>query len=335
MPQPGTAEVEPRAVAVARAAQRRDQGQRLHDDPERGADAEEADLAVGHAGRGRGAAVGHGQEDQAGHDHDQVVQDRGEHHRPEPAARVEDLAEHHVQPVEEDLRQEEAGERHRHLEVGVRVAPGERGRVRTDDQRRGEHGRDRDDDQDDPDGGEQPVGERLAAVRVVAHRLDELRHEDRVERAAREQDVEDVRDRVGDVVRLGEDRRPDRPDQHDVADEAGEAGHDRPDRHDRAGPADAAAVLRRGRRGRGVELAARHGQHDRGGLVRRGAGRRVGRTARPPLALLTPALSHSPVGRARNRPRRARRGRRARRASPRQGRGRSPSRAAPRRGGSA
>ena len=137
-------------------------------------------------------------EHQAGGDGDHVVDDRRPHHRAEAAAGVEHLAEHRVDPVEEDLRQAPEGEQRRH--VGVSPADSRRP-YSVDHQRCGEGGDDRDGEQHQAGEGEQPVGVGPRPLGARLHRPDQLGHEDGVEDAPGQQDVDDVGHRVGDRER--------------------------------------------------------------------------------------------------------------------------------------
>ncbi len=188
------------------AAQVRQQDQQLGDDAERGAHPEEQLLARGEAGR-QLAVLRRPVDHEVGDEHqhrDDVVGDRRPHHRAEPAAGVEDLPDQHEHAVEEDLRQAVAGE-----VDDRRALRGQRGlavrRVEVDrhHQRRRRHQQQRDAAEEEAGQGDHPVGVGVAAVRVVLQRPHQLRHQHGVEDAAGQQDVEHVRDRVGDRELVG------------------------------------------------------------------------------------------------------------------------------------
>ena len=199
--------------------------------PERRPDAEQGLAAGGVAADLRVVGT---EGDQVGHEHrdrDDVVGDRRPHHRAEPAAGVEDLADQDVHPVEEDLRQAVAGEVDDRLlrvrrPAGIDEQPHQPWRA--DDQ---EH---RDRAEEERGEGDHPVRVGLAPVRVVGGRADQLRHEHGVEDAAGQQDVEHVRDGVGDREHVGVDQVAQRRGQQDRADVAGQPGHDRARGHHRA-----------------------------------------------------------------------------------------------------
>ena len=169
------------------------------------------------------------------HHADHVVGDRRPHHRAEPAAGVEDLPDQHEHPVEEHLGQAQPGE------VDERVAlGGQRGVVpagaeedrhdvrRGHDQQRGHQA------QEQPGQGDHPVRVGLAAVLVVLHRPDQLGHQHGVEDAAGQQDVEHVRDRVGDREDVGVQQVAERGREQDRADVPAHPRDDGAGRHHRA-----------------------------------------------------------------------------------------------------
>ena len=83
----GPPEVEPGPPPEADPAQERDQGRGLHDDAQRGTEAEQFDLATGDRGR-RGADAPGRDEQQQDADHDDVVEDGGPHGRGEASSRA-------------------------------------------------------------------------------------------------------------------------------------------------------------------------------------------------------------------------------------------------------
>ncbi len=236
--QPLAAPVEAGAPAEAGGAQRGEEGEGLDDDAGGGAEAEQPGLGGAQAVR---AVVGEVQEEPEDGDDDDVVEDRGPHHRAEPAAGVQHLPEEGEQPVEEDLREAVPGER----DGGARLGPAVGG-VRGHDQRGGEHGGGGQEQQRRRAGGQQPVGVRGPAVLVLLGGPDQLGDEDGVERAADEQHVEDVRDGVGDGVGVAEQPGAERGDDDGGADEAGGAGDDGAGRHERAAAQHRGLLRRRG-----------------------------------------------------------------------------------------
>ena len=157
--------------------------------------------------------------DQQHRDRDHVVGDRRPHHRPERLAGVEDLPDQDVHPVEEDLRQAEPGEGDRRVAHRAVVRRGDE----VDEQRRRDHQQHRHRDQEQSGHGDDPAGVGVAAVGVVAHRPHQLRHQDGVEDAAGQQDVEHVRQRVRDVEHVGVHRPAERVGQQRGPDEAASA----------------------------------------------------------------------------------------------------------------
>ena len=118
-----------------------------------------------------------------------------------------------------------------------------------DDER---HGHDR---QEQPGQGHDPVGVRLPTVRVVLHRPHQLRHQHGVHHAARQQDVEHVRDGVGDVEHVGVQSDAECRGEQDAAHEAAQPGDHRPGSHHRGRGEQrsrvGSGVGRRGRSARG------------------------------------------------------------------------------------
>ncbi len=217
------------------------QDHQLREDAEGGPQAEQRLLAAGER-RGLLGVGGRAEDHQVDHqdrDRDHVVGDRSPHHRPEPAAGVEDLAEQHEHAVEEHLRQAVAGEvdhrlplrgQRRVVEARVEVErhhPGRRQHQQYRHQREEEHG-----------GGDHAVGVRLAAVRVVPHRPNQLRDQDGVEDPARDEDVEHVRHGVADVEQVGVEHVAERGDEQGGAHEPAQPGDHRAGGHHRAGGED-------------------------------------------------------------------------------------------------
>ena len=231
-PSPVLQEVEARPELEAARAQVGHQDQELHDDAEGGAQAEQQ-LLVG--GVRTEQVLGRAEDDQVDHQHrdrDDVVGDRGPHHRPEPAACVEHLADEHEHPVEEDLRQAVAGE------VDHRVPLGRHGRtvvVRGEEEihqpRRRDHQHDRDEAEEERRERDDPGGVGLPAVLVVPHRSHQLWDEHGVDHAAGKQDVEHVRHGVGDVEDVGVQAVAEGRHEQAGADEAAHPRQDGPGRH--------------------------------------------------------------------------------------------------------
>ena len=246
------------------------QDQELHDDPERGTEAEQQLLGAGVAtdggpgsadqrgvgGAGAAEVLHRTESPQVGGEHehgDHVVGDRRPHHRAEGAACVEHLADEHEHPVEEDLRQAVARERDHGLalrrqlgaeEAAVEEQPHQH--RRTDHEHRGDAGQEHGSERDDP------VGVAVPAVGVELLRPDQLRHQHGVEDPAGQQDVEHVRDRVGDREHVGVQGLAQRRGEQGAAHEAAEPRDHRAGGHDGAGGEDA-------RVGAGVGPARRSG----------------------------------------------------------------------------
>lgn len=178
-----------------------DQGECLEGESECGPDPEQSDLGVGDVRDLFGG--GHQAEVKAEHgDQDEVVEDRGPHHRAEPVPGIEDLTENAEHAVEEDLREQEAGEGHGQLERVVRG--GCVALVDADDLRsrpRGQRGPRGEDAQHQ---GDQALFEGGAAVKVFCAGPYELGDQDRVQCAADQQEVQTGRHRVGLVVGGGQ-----------------------------------------------------------------------------------------------------------------------------------
>ena len=113
--QAGPSQVEARPQRDPGRTQRRQQRDGLGHDPERRADPEQGDLPVGEAADADRLTAAHEQEDQAGRDHDQVVEHRRPHRRGVAAAGVQDRTEHGAGPVEQQLGQEEPGQQDREV----------------------------------------------------------------------------------------------------------------------------------------------------------------------------------------------------------------------------
>ncbi len=163
-----------------------------------------------------------------------VVRDRRPHHRSEAPAGVEHLPDQHEHPVEEHLRQAVAREGdHRVALLGQRGSE-ELGIEEQPHQQRSTHDEQhRHDREEQPGEGHDPVGVGLPAVRVVLHRPHQLRHQHGVHHAARQQDVEHVRDGVGDVEHVGVQSDAECRGEQDAAHEAAQPGHHRPGGHHR------------------------------------------------------------------------------------------------------
>ena len=177
-----------------------DQYRRLHHDAQRRAGSEQPDLTRGERCRVV-LLVAPDHEIEGQHqDGDDVVGDGSPHHGAELVAGVEHLAQEEERAVEEDLRQRQVRQRHhgRVLALQLLAAPRARRVDRRHDRRprRHHHGDGRDDQHERR---HDPVGVRLAAVRIVADGPDDLRDENRVEGAAGEEDVDRVRHRVGQL----------------------------------------------------------------------------------------------------------------------------------------
>ena len=140
-------------------------------------------------------------------DDDKVVDDRRPHRRREAAARVQDGADQRADAVEEDLRDEEQGKEDRQVQRrgGLRDLAA---RIQVHD-RNGGHGRQqRDASQCRRDQGEHPLVVAVAATGVALGGVHDQRHDDAGEDAAECEVVDDVRQRVGQVVGQPRCRRP-------------------------------------------------------------------------------------------------------------------------------
>ena len=243
------APVEARLEPQARGPDVGDHGHRLDGDAQRRTHADQAQDRLPGADRGRAQRVLDDPPVAAEHrDGDDVGQDRRPHHRPEAALGVEDLAEDDEHAVEEDLRQAQLGEDDRDRPVLRLREAGEQ----VDQLRRGEHGDDREHQERDHGQGDQAAGERRAAVPVPVHGAHQLRHEDRVQRAAQDQDVDDVRQVVAGVVGVAQGAGGQRGDDHELPDQAGGPGGHRAQGHQPRGAADVGLGLRLGLRRRGL-----------------------------------------------------------------------------------
>ena len=248
--------VPPRAPAVSRAHQDRDQDEGLQGDAQGGADAEDRDLVGGQdAISGRGCARDR-KEQQEGRNGDDVVEDGREHRCAELAAGVEHLTEQRVDAVEEDLREAEPGKRRGQLPLGFAV--GGRG-VEVDQQGCEQDGCDGEHQEHGPGEGDEAVGVRRATVRVLLHAADELRDEDRVQCAAHDEYVEDVGHRVAQRIGVRDEEESQRRREGDVTKDPGDARDDRARRHDTARPDEPASGGARFLLVDGVEVVdARH-----------------------------------------------------------------------------
>jgi hypothetical protein len=243
------AEVEPEAEA--RLAPGDEQDERLPGDPEARAAGEEGDRTGRPVARGavHVDAVDGGVGEQAG-DGDHVVEHGRPGERTEHLLGVQDLAEHRVQAVEEDLGQTPERERDGESERGALRRRGA-GRVLEgvdahDD--RGEPHRDHRHAAEQHDAQrEELVDVALAAVVGRADGTHDLRHQDRVEGAAGDDRVDVVRQLVGEAEHVGADAAGDADGlrEHDRLHEAEQARDHRAGGEGERGAADAApAALR-------------------------------------------------------------------------------------------
>ena len=195
--QPCSPEVETWPEPEADFFHERDQHEGLGCDPQRGADAQQQYLLRGERTRMVPSGAPDHQVETQHEDRDDVVGDRRPHHGTELVARIEDLPQHRVGAVEEDLRQGAVGQRHHRGVLGleVRGAVGIR-RVEERDQG-GQEGQDHRHHADGQhESGHDPVRERFAAVLVMTDGAHDLRYQNRVDRATHEQDVHAVGDRA-------------------------------------------------------------------------------------------------------------------------------------------
>ncbi len=110
LPQPGVAQVEPRAELHPGPQQRDDQHHRLDHDPGRGAEAEQHQVGLADLGDLRRAVAQQvGRRDADDHE---VVQHRRPHRGGEPVAGVQDRPGHGADAEEGDLGKDELGHRH-------------------------------------------------------------------------------------------------------------------------------------------------------------------------------------------------------------------------------
>ena len=141
----------------------------------------------------------HGQEHR---DHDHVVEHRSESGHGERAFRVEDRRPQRRQPVEEDLRHEHDEQRNGQLDLLLGVGGVLSDREEPDDQRGERRGHDRQCGQSQG----HHRGQRVDRASVfVLEAIDDDRHERGGEDTTEHQVVDDVRRRVGEVVRVGDD----------------------------------------------------------------------------------------------------------------------------------
>ena len=222
--QPRAGEVQAEPELEARAPEGREQGDGLGDDPEGGAGGEEDLLGRRQVPPLDGVRLGDRDEQQPREDEHDVVEHGGPHRWREAAADVEDGADERPDAVEEDLRQEEAGEEDRH-----RGHPGV-AQVEGNDRRGERDGEQGDGPQPDDDQGQQALGVGLAGIVVPPRRGDEQGDDDAGEHPAQQELVDDVGNRVGGVVRIA-DHRPDRHPDDEGAQKAGSSGRNRPERH--------------------------------------------------------------------------------------------------------
>jgi hypothetical protein len=232
------AEVETGAEHEPGSAQERDEDGHLHGDAGRRPESEQQCLVGAEAVRAvRGAEDA--EVDAEHRDGDQVVGDRRPHHRAEPPACVEHLPHQHERAVEEHLRHAQPHQQPGGLAL-LLEALGEQPLVehqvhepRHDQQQDG--GGDGENEQAKRD---DPLGVGVAAIGVPFHGAHQLRHEDDIEDAAGDQDVQRVGDGVGVVEQVGVEQRADREGDHQQPDGAGDPGDDRPERHPRAAAGD-------------------------------------------------------------------------------------------------
>ena len=211
--------------------QRREQGGGLGHDAERGADPEQL-----HGGRRdrlrRLVQAKHHHVQAADDDDDQVVDDRCPHRCRESAPGIQDRRDEGAHPVEEDLRDEEVRPHHHEIVLGALDGGG----IQVDQRPGGQRGHQRDREQRDHAQGEDPLRVGLAVVGIALGRLDQQRHHDAGEDAAQHQVVDGVRQRVGEVVVVGQRQGAERGHEDEGAQEPGDARGERPCRHAGAGP---------------------------------------------------------------------------------------------------
>ena len=225
----------------------RDQNARLQNDAERGADAEDQQLGLGHLDRIERDLAGHQRVQHERRDLDDVVQHRSPRTRFEQALHVQDGDEQRRQPVEQDLRQQQVGERRGQRSVDVAVADveiGEQGSCdEGDDRRATQHAQRQSED---------AVDEAAAAVGILGFCADERRDHDRGQHGAEHNLGDHVRQHVRRLERRRDRGTEHREHQH-RSDEPGDAAGQRGER-DRPGRLDDAriGVTRETGRRRGV-----------------------------------------------------------------------------------
>ena len=135
-------------------------------------------------------------------DHDQVVQDRGEHRGREAAMCLQEPDRDGADAVEHDLRHEPTEEEDPELHLRPpRIGCVGRDQVQTDDLLGEQRPQRRDHDQDHEDERHHPVGHVAGVLPSPRlHPVDEDRHEDRGEDPSQDQLVDDVGCEVGDRV---------------------------------------------------------------------------------------------------------------------------------------
>ena len=218
-----------------RATQPRDQNARLQNDAERGADTQDQQLGLGHLDRIECDLAGHQCVQDERRDLDDVVQHRSPRTRFEQALHVQDGDEQRRQPVEQDLRQQQIGERCGQRPVDVAVADvevGEQGSSdESDDRRSAEHAQRK---------GEDAVDEAPTTVGVLGFCADERRDHDRGQHGTEDNLGDHVRQHVRRLER-GRDRGTEHGKHQHGSDEPGDAAGQRGER-DRPGRLDDARV---------------------------------------------------------------------------------------------
>ena len=222
-PERGPAEVEVRLEGHSSPTHWPQQAQGLADDAEGRGSGEDPELCARQVARGDAAvrrAAPNREESAEARDAHDVVDDGGPHVGPEDLARVEELAEQVVQAVEEELRQAQEGEKDREVANVLGVAGG----CDHHQDGRQHHRREGDEEEKRSREGQQAVDVGVTVVAALDG-ADDLRDQDGVEDAGRQQ----VEDRVGQRVRGlegGADTaggRADGGDQHRVTDETEDA----------------------------------------------------------------------------------------------------------------
>jgi len=210
------------------ATQGRQQRDGLREDAERHADPHDGDLGVGDGAGAEQGRAGHDQEDQAGGDDHDVVQDRCPHRWSKAALGVEVGAHDRAEAVEQHLGQKEAGEQHG---KGARGGVGAGRGVEVDDLRGEQHQQQRGPAETDQRGAEQPLGVNRALLLAVPRGPHHQRHDDAGEDAAEQQVVDDVRRGVGHVERVRDPQNSKDRREHRCPQEAGRPGCHRPHGH--------------------------------------------------------------------------------------------------------